>query len=200
MGRKFHDVSGQGKAAENNLGFNCVASKDADCRGVQSQPRPGHVTSTTRSPLRKIILLVVTGLVPACAHVPGGMPVQDMFVEADRTVNYVIGGDRSETITTRIANKREHSTLAVLACGVLDVVMLPFDLFATAPVLDHCDYWSRYDAETRARREAIAQAEQEDTPASASETPSQDDAIGRTLALTDPAADDAATGTPVSTE
>ena len=121
-------------------------------------------------------------------------------MEADRTVNYVIGGDRSETITTRIANKRDNSALAVLACGVLDVVMLPFDLFATAPVLDHCDYWSRYDADARARREAMVLAEQEEEPVIAGDTPSQDAANGRTLALKDAAAEDAAAGTPVSPE
>lgn len=142
----------------------------------------------------------MTGLVPACAHVPGGMPVQELFVEADRTVNYVIGGDRSETITTRIANKRDNSTLAVLACGVLDVVMLPFDLFSTAPVLDHCDYWSRYDAQARERREAMVQAEQDEAPAIAGDTPTQDAADGPTLALKDAAEVDVSTGTPVSTE
>ena len=134
---------------------------DADCHGVQSESNP--VSSTFKSSLNKLVLLLLFGLLPACAHVPGGMPVQELFVEADRTVNFVIGGDRSETITTRIANKRDDSTLAVVACGILDVVMFPFDLFATAPVLQHCDYWSRYDAEARARREAVDAVVAEET-------------------------------------
>lgn len=90
---------------------------------------------------KKLFLLFLLSLLSGCASNPEHGPC-GVLLKADRYINAkVFHGDPERTISAE-----QIAPSHPLACKLLNIVVLPYDLFCGRP-FNHCKHWQEYNAD-----------------------------------------------------